>query len=90
MNKKDLIANVAEMNDMSKSDVEEVLNATLETMQDALVEGEAVDLYGFGKFTSVERAARKGRNPSTGASIDIAAKNAVTFKPAKALKDAVN
>lgn len=90
MNKKDLIANVAEMNDMSKSDVEEVLNATLETMQDALVEGEPIDLYGFGKFTSVERKARKGRNPQTGESLDIAAKNAVTFKPAKALKDAVN
>lgn len=90
MTKKDLIANVADMNDMAKNDVDSVLSATLETIQEALEEGEPVDLYGFGKFETKERAARKGRNPATGESIDIAAKNAVTFKPAKALKEAVN
>ncbi len=90
MTKKDLIAGVADMNDMNKSDVEETLNATLEMIQDSLAEGENVDLYGFGKFTVSERAARKGRNPATGESIDISARNAVSFKPAKALKEAVN
>jgi len=90
MNKKDLIASVAEINDMSKVDVEKTLNATLEMVKDALVEGEVVDIHGFGKFASVQRAARTGRNPATGASIEIAAKNAVTFKPAKAFKDLVN
>lgn len=90
MNKKELVAGVADMNDMDKSDVEKVLNATLEMIQDALSEGEIIDLYGFGKFSAVERAARKGRNPATGESIDIAAKTGITFKPSKVLKDAVN
>lgn len=90
MNKKEIVASVAEMNDMSKAEVAEILDATLETVQDALVEGETVDFYGFGKFVVNERAARKGRNPKTGESIDIAAKKAVSFKPAKALKDSVN
>lgn len=90
MTKKELIAGVADMNDMEKSLVEDVLNATLEMTQDALSEGESVDFYGFGKFIVNERKARKGRNPATGETIDIAAKNAVAFKPAKALKDAVN
>lgn len=90
MTKKELIENVADMNDMTKSDVTEVLNATLEMIQEALSEGETIDLYGFGKFSIMERAARKGRNPATGESIQIAASKAVKFKPAKALKDAVN
>jgi len=89
MTKKELIASVAEMNDMDKSDVELVLNATLEMTQEALVEGQDVDFYGFGKFGVKERAARKGRNPATGNSIDIAARNSVSFKPSKALKEAV-
>lgn len=90
MNKKELISSVAEMNDMGQKEVEVILNATLETIQDALVEGEMIDFYGFGKFSVTQRAARKGRNPQTGESIDIAAKNAVSFKPSKGLKDAVN
>lgn len=90
MNKKELVAGVADMNDMNKSDVEKVLNATLEMIQDALSEGEIIDLYGFGKFSAVERAARKGRNPATGESIDIAARTGITFKPSKVFKDAVN
>ena len=89
MTKKELIASVAEMNDMDKSDVELVLNATLEMTQEALVEGQDEDFYGCGKFGVKERAARKGRNPATGKSIDIAARNSVSFKPSKALKEAV-
>lgn len=90
MTKKDLIENVADMNEMKKSDVENVLNVTLDTIKDALEEKETVDLYGFGKFSTSERAARKGRNPATGESIEIAASTQVKFKPAKAFKDAVN
>lgn len=90
MTKKELIAGVADMNDMNKSEVEETLNATLEMIQDAMAEGESVDLYGFGKFSVVERAARKGRNPATGEEIQIAASKSPKFKPAKALKVAVN
>lgn len=90
MTKKELIAGVADMNDMNKREVEETLNATLEMIQDAMAEGESVDLYGFGKFSVVERAARKGRNPATGEEIQIAASKSPKFKPAKALKVAVN
>lgn len=90
MNKKELVATVAEMNDMDKNEVAQILDATLETVEEALAEGENVDFYGFGKFVVSERAARKGRNPKTGETIQIAAKNAVSFKPAKALKDSVN
>jgi DNA-binding protein HU-beta len=90
MNKKELIANVADMNEMSQTEVKEVLDATLETVKDALEEGEKVELFGFGNFSVAERAARKGRNPQTGKPIDIPASMQVKFKPAKALKDAVN
>ena len=89
MTKKELIAGVADMNDMAKTDVEETLNATLEMIQDALMEGESVDLYGFGKFSISHRKARKGRNPATGEELQIAACNMAKFKPAKALKEAV-
>ena len=89
MNKKDLIDSVAEMNDMAKTDVKEVLEATLETIEDGLSEGEEVELFGFGKFYTSMRSARKGRNPQTGAEIDIPAVNQVKFKPAKKLKDSV-
>lgn len=89
MNKKEIVASVAEMNDMEQKEVSLILDATLETIQDALAEGENVDFYGFGKFECKERSARKGRNPSTGESIDIPAKNVVSFKASKKLKDAV-
>ena len=90
MTKKELIENVADMNDMKKSHVADVLNSTLEMIQEALSEGETIDLYGFGKFSITERAARKGRNPSTGESIDIPASKGVKFKPSRTLKNAVN
>lgn len=90
MNKKELIENVADMNDMSKSDVKNVLEAALETIRDAMEEGEEVDLRGFGKFFVTHRAARKGRNPKTGEEIKIKASNSVRFKVSKTLKDAVN
>ncbi len=90
MTKKELIANVADMNDMPQNQVKETLDATLEMIQDALSEGEEVVLPGFGKFTVAHRAARKGRNPSTGEEIQIAASKGPKFKPGKPFKDAVN
>jgi DNA-binding protein HU-beta len=90
MNKNELIANVADMYEKPKTEVKEVLDGLLETVKDALEEGEKVELFGFGNFTISERAARKGRNPQTGDEIQIAASKVVKFKPAKALKDAVN
>lgn len=89
MTKKELIATVADMYDRSKGDVKEVVDGVFETIQDSLSEGEDVAIPGFGTFSITHRAARKGRNPSTGATIDIAATKSPKFKAGKTLKDAV-
>jgi DNA-binding protein HU-beta len=90
MNKNELIESVADMNDMKKTDVKEVLNATLDMIKDCAAEGEVVELFGFGKFITVDVKARKGRNPQTGEELKISARTNVKFKPAKAFKDMVN
>ena len=90
MNKTELVANIAEKSGLTKKDAEKALGAFFESVQQALIEGDRVQLIGFGTFEVKERAARKGRNPQTGKEIAIpAAKNPV-FKAGKALKDAVN
>lgn len=66
------------------------VDAVIEAIQNALVEGEKVAIAGFGSFEVVERAARTARNPRTGEEIEVAASKAVKFKPLKALKEAVN
>jgi DNA-binding protein HU-beta len=66
------------------------LDATLEAITDSLKNAESVSLIGFGTFLVRDRAARSGRNPSTGAAIEIAAAKVPAFKPGKALKDALN
>lgn len=68
---------------------ETTVNTVFETIKNRLEAGEVVDIYGFGKFEIVAKSARKGRNPKTGEEIEIAAKNAVKFKAAKALSEAV-
>ncbi len=90
MTKSDLIDKIAEKAGRSKSDAEQFLNATLSTIQDTLSSGESIPLVGFGTFSVKHRAARSGRNPQTGAEIQIAASNVPSFKAGKALKDAVN
>ena len=90
MTKKDLIQDVADMYDRTRCDVAEVVDGVLSTIGDALAEGDQVAITGFGTFSVLKRAARKGRNPSTGKSIQIAASNTPKFKPGKALKEAVN
>ena len=90
MNKNDLIAAVAEMNDgMTKTQIKATLDATIETISDTLASGEDVDLFGFGKFSVGTRAARTGRSPQTGESLEIPESKVVKFKPAKALKTSV-
>jgi DNA-binding protein HU-beta len=69
---------------------EKLVANLFETIKEHLANGEAVDIYRFGKFGVNERAARKGRNPKTGEELEIAAKKAPKFSPAKGLKDAVN
>ena len=89
MNKTELIAAVAERTDVTTKDAERVVSATLDTIAAQLTAGERVQISGFGIFETKERQARVGRNPQTKASIEIPAATLPTFKPAKALKDAV-
>ena len=89
MNKTELVNSVAEAAELSRKDAAKAVDAAFETIQDALTKGEKVQLIGFGNFEVRERAAREGRNPQTGAEIEIAASKVPAFKPGKALKDAV-
>lgn len=89
MNKTELISAVAEKAEMTKKDAEKAVNAVLSSIEDALAQGDKVQLVGFGTFEVRERAARKGRNPQTGKEILINATQVPAFKPGKALKEAV-
>ena len=89
MNKSDLIAKVAESSGLSKKDVTTVVEAVLDSIAEALKNGDKVQLVGFGNFEIRERTARKGRNPQTGEEIDIPASKVPAFKPGKALKDGI-
>ncbi len=90
MNKTELIDAVAEAAGLSKADATRALEAVLDSITDSLKKGDQVSLVGFGSFLVRHRNARTGRNPQTGAEINIAAANVPAFKPGKALKDAVN
>jgi DNA-binding protein HU-beta len=90
VNKNDLIAAVAERCGMSKADVGRAVDATLDTITDALKKNDDVRLVGFGTLTVAERAASEGRNPRTGQPIRIPASKQPRFKAGKALKDALN
>ena len=86
-NKAQLIETVAEKTGLTKKDA--TVDAVFGSIQDFLEKGDKVQLIGFGNFEVRERAARKGRNPQTGAEIEIPASKVPAFKPGKALKDAV-
>jgi len=90
MNKADLVKNIAEKGALSRADAEKALNAFVESVEEALVGGDKVQLVGFGSFEVRERAARKGRNPQTKKEITIKASKAPVFRVGKALKDMVN
>ena len=90
MNKTELIAAVAAKAGMTKKDAERVVNATVETITEALVKGDKVNVSGFGIFEVKAREARVGRNPRTKETIQIPATRLPAFKAAKALKDAVS
>jgi DNA-binding protein HU-beta len=89
MNKSDLIEAMAEAGDISKTAAGRALDALTDSIAVALKKGDTVSIIGFGTFSVKERAARTGRNPQTGASIEIAASKNPGFKPGKALKDAI-
>ena len=90
MNKGDLINKIAEDANLTKVQASDALNTVLSTVSDTLKDGKKVTLVGFGTFSVNERKARTGRNPQTGAEIQIAAKNVVKFKTGKELAQAVN
>jgi DNA-binding protein HU-beta len=90
MNKSQLIDAIAAQADISKAAAGRALEALTTAIANELKQGEEVQLVGFGTFAPSHRAAREGRNPQTGETIQIAAANSVKFKPGKGLKDAVN
>lgn len=90
MNKGDLIGKIAESAGISKAQATQALNTTLDAIGSALKDGDKVTLIGFGTFSVSHRKARQGRNPQTGETLTIAAKNLVKFKPGKELADSVN
>ena len=87
MNKKELVEKLIEKSGEKKA--EKVLNAFIETVKEAVANGDNVQLVGFGTFEARERAARDARNPQTGATLKIAAHNVPAFRPGKAFKEAV-
>ena len=90
MNKQDLIDAVASATGSSKAITGEAIDAVIGAITQAVVEGNTVQLIGFGSFSPGERAARTGRNPATGEEISIPAAKTVKFTAGKAFKDAVN
>ena len=89
MKKKDLVSRVAASFGISNAESGRYLETVLGEISSALGRGEAVDLSGFGRFEVRRREARQGRNPRTGETLQIAAKNVPAFKASKALKDVV-
>lgn len=90
MNKGDLINKIAESASITKGQADDALNAVLDGITEALKNDDSVTLIGFGTFSVSHRAARAGRNPQTGETIQIAAKNLAKFKAGKKLTDALN
>jgi DNA-binding protein HU-beta len=90
MNKAELVERVAEATGKTKKEAGLVVDTVLQTISEALQNGEKVTLIGFGNFEVKERAARTGRNPQTGEEIQIEASKVPAFKPGKQLKELVN
>lgn len=90
MNKTDLINKVAELSNLTKKDSTVAVEAVLEALTQAFVEGDPVKLIGFGTFDTRKRAARKGRNPQTNEEIAIPESKTPAFKAGKQLKELVN
>lgn len=90
MTKEELITEVAERAGITKASAQKAVQAFTDTVSNALADGEEVRLTGFGAFVVRERAAREGRNPATGETIQIAAAKVPAFKAGKAFKEALN
>lgn len=90
MNTTELAETVAASEGLTKADARKLVDAVFTAIADAATKGDEVSLNAFGKFKVKESPAREGRNPSTGATIQIAASRKLTFAPAKAVKDKIN
>ena len=90
MKKSDLADMVAQQKNLPRPQVEETIDSLLDAVAEGLAKGERIDFRGFGAFAVRESAARTGRNPRTGESIQIAARKTPTFKVGKELRDRVN
>ena len=89
MNKTELIEKIAVGAELSKADAKKALEATIEAIKNALVDGDKIQLIGFGTFSVSERPAREGINPATKEKISIAAKKVAKFKAGAELTDAI-
>jgi DNA-binding protein HU-beta len=90
MNNADMIEQVAAAQGLTKADAKKVVDGLFDAIAAAASKGEEISINGFGKFKVKDAPAREGRNPSTGATIQIAASKKLTFTVAKALKDKLN
>jgi DNA-binding protein HU-beta len=90
MNNSDLADTLAAANDLTKAEARKLVDGVFTAIADAAAKGEEVSLNGFGKFKVKDTPAREGRNPSTGAAIQIAASRKLSFAAAKAVKDKLN
>ena len=89
MNKTELVKVVAEKANLTLGAAGDVVNAVVDAISEALVEGQEVALPGFGTYKVSERAARTGRNPATGATIEIPASKSISFKASKTLNEKI-
>jgi integration host factor subunit beta len=90
MTKADLVEKVAREADMTKKDAEQLVEIIFDSIIETLNNGEKIELRGFGSFRVRERNSRRGRNPKTGAAVDIPANRVAYFKPGKDLKELIN
>ena len=90
MNKNELIADVARRADLTKDQAGSAIEAMLDSITDAMSRKDEVRLLGFGNFSATRREAKMGRNPQTGAPVEIKAANVPKFKAGKGLKDKLN
>lgn len=90
MNKADLTVSIAKKANITRAEASKVLEATLESITEALIDGETITLVGFGIFTPKRTSERMGRNPKNGEPAVIPARNTATFKLSKGLKDTMN
>lgn len=90
MTKAHLVEEVARSTDLTKKDAEVIVSTVLESIVDSLKDGDKIELRGFGSFRIRERGSRVGRNPKTGARVDVPSKKIPYFKPGKELKERLN